>query len=163
MASAEPVLEPGERVVFRTGLHPVALSGAVGFAAFSLLVATLLVVNNDLPPATDLRIVVVGLLVAASGFVRPGLRLRHTRLVVTDRRLLAAWGAFRRRSAAIELSPDAVAGERTRRWVDAGTVAAMSGDDVLSWAPVARPEALAAAAQSQARRGARGRDRRPGA
>jgi hypothetical protein len=158
MASAEPVLEPGEHVVFRTALHPIALSGAVSFAAFSLLVATLLVVNNDLPPRTNLEIVVVGLLAAASGFVRPGLRVRHTRFVVTERRFLASWGAFRRRAVAVDLAPDVVAAERTRRWVDAGTVAVASGDEVYSWAPVARPEELVEAAQP--RRGGRARDRR---
>jgi hypothetical protein len=154
--SEGPRLEPGEREVFRTGMHPVALGGAAGFAAFTLLVAALLVVNNDLPTRTDAWIVVVGFCIAACGFIRPGLRVLRTRFVVTDRRVLVRWGALGQHDLAVELEPDVVFGERTRRWSDAGTVAVAAGDDVRTWTPVAQPEALVAAVRAQARR-----ERRP--
>jgi hypothetical protein len=162
MPSREPLLEPGERVVFRTGLHPASLSGAVSLAVFAAVVAALLIAHNDLARATEWQIIGVAAVVAVLGFVRPLLRLARTHFVVTERRLLVSWGLLRPRVAAAGVAPDVMAAERTRRWVDAGTVAVDLGGDVHTWTPVARPEALAAAVREQARRAGRPRDRKSG-
>ena len=53
MGRAEDWLEPGERVMFRTGLHPMAFGGALSLMLFVALVVALLIRHNDLPPATE--------------------------------------------------------------------------------------------------------------
>src|SRR2546428_363530 len=52
-------LGPQERVVFRTRLHPIVFSNAVGFAAFVIFAATMVILHNDLAPAT-VRLVSLG-------------------------------------------------------------------------------------------------------
>src|SRR5262249_57702451 len=81
MGSAEDWLEPGERVMFRTGLHPMAFAGALSLALFVALVVLLLIRHNDLPPATEAQIVVVGALGALVGSGPALLRWRHTVLL----------------------------------------------------------------------------------
>jgi len=93
MSSVDPAVAPGERVVVRTGLHPMAFAGAWGMALFVALVVTLLILHNDLPLRTDLRIAFGGVLVAALGALPSWLRWRNTSVVVTDRRILAQAGA----------------------------------------------------------------------
>lgn len=93
MSSVDPAVAPDERVVVRTGLHPMAFSGAWGMALFVALVVVLLIRHNELPLATDVRIALVGALVAALGALPSWLRWRNTGVVVTDRRILATAGA----------------------------------------------------------------------
>src|SRR5262245_44830971 len=100
MASVDSQLESGERVLFRTGSHPLAFSGAATMALFVALVVALLILHNELPPATQLRIALSGLLVALVGAIPSALRWRNTALAVTDRRILTTAGSLRRRDLA---------------------------------------------------------------
>lgn len=147
MTPVDALLEPGERVLARAGLHPVSLTGAAGFAAFTLLVTTLLIVNNDLPASSDLRILLGGLLVVALGFVRPLLRLSRTAFAVTDRRFLVRAGAVRLETLAIPLEGAQLAVERPHRLADAATLVVRVGDGFRAWGHVADAAALASAAR----------------
>src|SRR5262249_56098172 len=97
--------DPGEGVLFETRQHPMAFSGAAGMALCVVLVVFLLIRHNDLPPATEAQIAVVGLLVGLAAALPALLRWRHTTLALTDRRLLVSAGGFRRRELAIPLGP----------------------------------------------------------
>jgi hypothetical protein len=92
MSADQPQLEPGERVVVRTGLHPMSFVGALTTAAFIGLVVALLILHNDLPVRTDLQIALAGLLLAGLCALPSMLRWRRTAVTVTDRRVLAAGG-----------------------------------------------------------------------
>jgi len=92
MGSLDRYLDADERIVFRTRLHPVVFTGAVGFAAFVIGVAALVVVRNPLAPGTARTLVWGALAVAAGGFVMPVLRWRRTEFAVTPRRLLVTVG-----------------------------------------------------------------------
>lgn len=151
------LLEPSERVMASGRLHPLALLGAVGFAAFVLTVTALLVINNELGVATEARIVAGGMAVAASGFVRPVLRLRRSVFLVTDRRFIARWGAIRVQTLALPLEAVQVGAERPRRFGDAATLVVSAGGGVRAWANVAGAARLAAAARSTLRRERRAR------
>ena len=160
MGRAEDWLDPGERVVFRTGLHPMAFAGALSLALFVALVVVLLIRHNDLPPATEAQIVVAGVLVALLGSVPALLRWRHTTLVVTDRRLLVRSGTYRPYILATPLAPGIVEQESgvTGRMLDHGTVTVMGTDgQVTGVAHVARARELVEVARAQARRSATAR------
>src|SRR5262245_65976036 len=85
MGAIDAQLEPDERVLFRTGLHPMAFTGAVTLALFVALVVILLIRHNDLPPRTEIQIVLVGLGVEVLGAVSSLLYLQRTRLVGAGR------------------------------------------------------------------------------
>jgi len=157
MQGAEAHLEPGERVLFRTGLHPVAFSGAVGMALSVALVVLLLIRHNDLPVATELQIALVGGLVALFGAVPAFLRWRRTALLLTERRLLVTAGAFRRRELALPL-PAVVEQEPglSGKLLDHGTVVMTAPDGHLSSvAHVAHAHELVERTRTQARRAPR--------
>ena len=75
--------------------HPVVFSGAIGFTTFVALVVTLLIRHNDLPTATDWRIVGWGMATALAGWVFPVLRWRHTWIELDGDRLRWATGLWR--------------------------------------------------------------------
>ena len=158
MRGAEVQLEPGERVLFETRQHPMAFSGAAGMALCVALVVFLLIRHNDLPPATEAQIAVVGLLVALAAALPALLRWRHTAVVLTDRRLLVSAGAFRRREMAIPLGPAVFEQEPglTGKLLDHGTVFIEGPDGQLSSvAHVARASDLVEQVRVQARRASR--------
>ena len=160
MGRAEDWLEPEERVMFRTGLHPMAFAGALSLALFVALVVVLLIRHNDLPPATEAQIVVVGALVALLGSVPALLRWRHTALFVTDRRLLVRSGTYRQHMLATPLAPGIVEQESgaTGRMLDHGTVTVVGPDgQMIGVAHVARARELVEVARAQARRSATAR------
>ena len=160
MGRAEDWLEPGERVMFRTGLHPMAFAGALSLGLFVALVVVLLIRHNDLPPATEAQIVVAGVLVVLLGSVPALLRWRHTALLVTDRRLLVRSGTYRQHLLATPLAPGIVEQESgaTGRMLDHGTVTVMGPDGQLTGvAHVARARELVEMARAQARRSATAR------
>ncbi|HKA28714.1 MAG TPA: PH domain-containing protein [Candidatus Binatia bacterium] len=151
-------LEPGERVLFETRQHPMAFSGAAGMALCVVLVVFLLIRHNDLPPATEAQIAVVGLLVGLAAALPALLRWRHTTLALTDRRLLVSAGGFRRRELAIPLGPAVLEQEPglTGKLLDHGTVFMESPDGQLSSVShVAHARALVEQARAQARRSSR--------
>jgi membrane protein YdbS with pleckstrin-like domain len=155
MPGAEAQLEPGERVLFRTGLHPVAFSGAAGMALSVALVVFLLIRHNDLPPVTELQIAIAGGLVAVVAAIPALLRWRHTVLLLTERRLLVSAGAFRRREIAIPLGPAVLEQEAglSGKLLDHGTVVMTTPDGNLSSvAHVAHARELVGLARAQARR-----------
>ena len=160
MGRAEDWLEPGERAMFRTGLHPMAFAGVLSLALFVALVVVLLIRHNDLPPATEAQIVVVGALVALLGSVPALLRWRHTALFVTDRRLLVRSGTYRQHMLATPLAPGIVEQESgaTGRMLDHGTVTVVGPDgQMIGVAHVARARELVEVARAQARRSATAR------
>ena len=160
MGRAEDWLEPGERVMFRTGLHPMAFGGALSLALFVTLVVALLIRHNDLPPATEAQIVVAGVLVALLGSLPALLRWQHTALLVTERRLLVRSGTYRQHTLVSPLAPGVVEQEGgvTGRMLDHGTVTVMGPDgQVTGVAHVARARELVEMARAQARRSATAR------
>jgi hypothetical protein len=155
MGPIDSQLEPDERVLFRTGLHPMALSGAVTLALFVALVVALLIRHNDLPTPTNIRIVLAGMAVAALGALPSALRWRNTELAVTDRRVLVSAGGLRRRRLAVALGPAAVEqeGGLTGGMLDHGTVTIAAPDGrSSSIGHVARARELVEVARAQARR-----------
>jgi Bacterial PH domain len=161
MASVESQLEPEERVLFRTGLHPLAFTGAVTLGLFVALVVALLIRHNDLPPRTDLQIALVGAAVAVLGALPAALRWRNTALAVTDRRVLVSAGGLRRRRLEVPLGPAAIEqeGGLTGSLFDHGTVTFCGPDGRMSSiGHVARARELVEVARAQAcrttRRGA---------
>ena len=158
MGSIDSQLEPEERVLFRTGLHPMAFSGAVTLALFVALVVALLIRHNDLPPRTELQIALAGAALAVLGALPSALRWRNTELAVTDRRLVVSAGGLRRRRLAVPLSPAAVEQEAglTGGVLDHGTVMiAGPGGLSSSVGHVARARELVEVARAQARRNPR--------
>ena len=136
MGRAEDWLEPGERVMFRTGLHPMAFGGALSLALFVALVVALL---GSLPAL---------------------LRWQHTALLVTERRLLVRAGTYRPHTLVAPLAPGIVEQEGgvTGRMLDHGTVTVMGPDgQVTGVAHVARARELVEMARAQARRSATAR------
>jgi len=113
MGSLDRHLDADERIVFRTRLHPVVFTGAVGFAAFVIGVAALVVVRNPLAPGTARTLLLGGLAVAAGGFVMPVLRWRRTEFAVTPRRLLATVGLLPARVVELRHGEAAVEVEQT--------------------------------------------------
>jgi hypothetical protein len=151
MPSVERLLAPGERVVFRTRLHPVVLGGGLSTAAFILLVVVLLIRHNDLPPATEAQIALVGLGSMVLALARPVLRWRRTAFLVTDQRLLVQAGAFRPGTLEVPLDrPDVLAADGGRSY---GTLNVASSDG-RGWrfTHVAAADQLAAAARTPSRR-----------
>jgi len=147
--------EPGEREVFRTGLHPMALSGALGLALFTALVVALLILHNDLPRRTEVQIAGVGVLVAALGSLPALLRWHRTAIVLTDRRLLVSAGAWRRRDLTLPLGEVVLAQDAglTGRLLDHGTVSITGpGGIASSIGHVAHARELVGVADAQARR-----------
>ena len=95
MSYVDRQLGPGERVVFRTRLHPVIFGNALGFAAFVIFAATMIILHNELAPST-VRLVCLGAAaVAALGFVAPAVTWRTSEFALTDRRLVIKEGVFR--------------------------------------------------------------------
>jgi hypothetical protein len=160
MGRVEDRLDPGEQVIFRTGLHPMNFGGALSLALFVALVVVLLIRHNDLPRATEVQIALVGTLVAAQAFVRGLLRWRHTAFLLTERRLLVRSGTYRQHMLALPLAPGVIEQEGgiTSRVLDHGTVTVTGPDgQPASVAHVARARELVEAAGTQARRASAGR------
>lgn len=152
MPSVERLLAPGERVVFRTRLHPLVLGGGLSTAAFILLVVVLLVRHNDLPDATEAQIVLVGLGLMILALLRPFLRWRRTVFMVTDHRLLVEAGALRPATLEVPLDrPDVLSSDGGRSH---GTLTVTAADG-RGWrfTHVAAADQLVAAARTPGRRG----------
>jgi PH (Pleckstrin Homology) domain-containing protein len=148
----------GESAV-RTRPHVVYFSGALGFAAFVALVVTLLIAHNDLPAATDWRIVGWGVLATAAGFVGPLLRWTRTWIELDQQGLRCRSGLLRRRSLALDFDRmRALTVEQSflGRWLGYGHVRVVDdagGDYVLP--PVAALEPFRSAAARVGRRARR--------
>jgi hypothetical protein len=88
----------GVAAAARLRVHPhvVYFAGAASWAAFVALVVTLLIRHNDLPAATDWRIVGGGALVALAGAIGPGLRWARTWIEIDSTRAHYSGGLLRR-------------------------------------------------------------------
>ena len=150
---------PGESSSLRTRPHLVFFAGAVGFVAFVALVVALLIRHNDLPPATEWRVVGWGILVGASGFIGPVLRWARTWIELDQRGLRCRSGLIRRRSLALDfdrMRAMSVEQSLLGRWLGYGFVRVVDhagGDYVLP--PVAALEPFRAAAARVGRRSRR--------
>jgi hypothetical protein len=154
MGRGEAQLGPGEQVLFRTRLHPMAFSGAAGLAASVLVIVVLLIRHNDLPFRTEAEIALVGLLVAVVGAIPATLRWLRTRLVLTNQRVLLTAGGFRTRHAEAPLAAGVVEQEAglTGRLFDHGTITIVRPEGLTSIGHVAHARELAELARTQARR-----------
>lgn len=83
--------------------HWIQFSGAASFATFVALVGALLIRHNDLPRATDGRILAWCTLIAALGFVGPVVRWSRTRIEVADGVARCSLGVVRRWEIAVDL------------------------------------------------------------
>jgi hypothetical protein len=146
VGGAERPAEPGEEVLFRARLHPVALAGTLGFAAFVVGVTALIVLRNELPAATVVRLWTVAALVVVAASLPPFLRWRTTELAVTSRRVVAGVRVLRRRTVEVPLRDlEAVAVDQTLggRLLGYGTVHLLGrGGTVESFPRVAAAERL---------------------
>src|SRR5262245_47489888 len=108
MGSLDRTLDPDEQVVFRTRLHPVVFSGAIGFAAFAVGVAILVIVRNPLEPDTVRTLLEAALALAVAGFVAPFLRWRLAEVAGTSRRVLVSQGLLTARTVEFPHGEEAV-------------------------------------------------------
>ena len=158
MGSVDCLLASEERVLFRTRLHPVVYAGAASFSGFVALVVTLLIRHNDLAAATDVRIAVVGTVLAAASLVPTALRRWRSAFLVTDRRVLISGGLLVARTLEGPLTDLEVATGRWGRLLGYGTVVIVGSDgSVTTLARVARSAEMVEAARAQARRPVSGR------
>ena len=126
MQAAETGRHTGEKPVFRTRLHPITLTEGALFAALALVAAALVIRHNDLAVATNVRVALGGVAVAALS-ICPGLwRWWSAELIVTGKRLTGKLGGFLRPHAVdVPLAAiQTVTVEQTRlgRWLGYGTV-----------------------------------------
>jgi uncharacterized membrane protein YdbT with pleckstrin-like domain len=87
----------------RTHPHVVHFSGAASWAAFVAFVATLLIRHNDLPAATDWKIVGGAVLVALAGAIGPWLRWTRTWIEIDPTRARYTGGLLRRTTVDVGL------------------------------------------------------------
>lgn len=80
----------------RTHPHVVHFAGAACWTAFVALVVTLLIRHNDLPAATDWKIVGGGALAALAGAIGPALRWLRTEIELDPGRARYRGGLVRR-------------------------------------------------------------------
>jgi len=156
-------LVPGERVVFRTRLHPVMFSGTVFFALCVVGVAALIVHRNTLAPETMRLLWLAALGTIIVSFVSPYLRWRTSEFAVTTRRVLVKVGLVSIHTVELQLPKVEEVGVDhpfTGRLLGYGTLRlARKGDTVEIFPRVARAEAVREAVVSQFEGGAAARGR----
>lgn len=149
MASQEESRAASEPVLFRTGLHPMSMASALSLAAFIGFVGALIILHNDLPLGTDLRIALGCLALAAAALLGPVRRLRRSAIAVTPGRLELRLGTWRPRTTDIPVRDirawDVTTGRLGRR-LDFGTLQVAGTDDTFVVVHHVRaPQALRAA------------------
>ena len=92
MGYIEKHLAPGERVVFRTRLHPVIFAGTAAFAAFVVGVVGLIVSRNELTARTVALLWLAGVIIAIGSLLPLYVRWQTSEFAVTDRRVLVKVG-----------------------------------------------------------------------
>lgn len=161
MSYVDRNLAPDERVVYRTRYHPILFGGAVWFGVVVLAIVALIVHRNDLPVETVRLMWLVGVVVAASGFVTPFVRWRTSEFAVTTARVIAKTGLLSLHTVELLLSEvEAIAVDQSLagRLLGYGTLRVVgTGGTDESFARVANPEALRATVLQQVPRGGRRR------
>jgi len=104
MSALDPYFASGERILYRTRLHPVVFVGAAVGAATTLAIVALIVHRNPLPPATISRLWLAGTAVAVASFVSPFVRWRRAEFAVTGDRVLLRSGFVRVRVVEVPLA-----------------------------------------------------------
>jgi uncharacterized membrane protein YdbT with pleckstrin-like domain len=126
MSSLEQTLAPGERVLYRTGLHWILYTAAFGPAGVVVggAIASSLIPDG---PVRSTMLVMATVALAAGLFQLLAIwaRIRATTIIVTNRRVIYASGVLSRRS--IEMNRDKVESvvidqSLTGRLLDFGTV-----------------------------------------
>ena len=107
MSDVEQKLAPGERVLYRTGLHWILYTAAFGPAGVALGggIASSLIPDGPMRSA----LLLVATLALAAGLIQlltTWAQIRGTEIVVTDQRVIYASGVLSRRS--IEMNRDKV-------------------------------------------------------
>jgi hypothetical protein len=155
MAYVDSQLGPGEQVLFRTRLHPVVLAGTVGFSAFVVGCAALIIARNELAPATVRWLCLAAAAIVLASALPPVLRWWRSEFAVTNRRLLARVGLYRVHCVEVPApTGDAIGVEQTLpgRLLDYGTVRlGRSGSGSEVFVRVARAQALREAVVQQGR------------
>jgi uncharacterized membrane protein YdbT with pleckstrin-like domain len=120
------MLAPGERVLYRTGLHWILYTSAIGPAGVTIggALASSLIPNGPVRSAL-LAMAAIALAAAFFQILAIWAQIRATRILVTNRRVIYASGVLSRRS--IEMNRDKVESvvidqSLTGRLLDFGTV-----------------------------------------
>jgi hypothetical protein len=146
MGRLDGQLEGGERVLFRTRLHPVVFGGTLFFSGCVAGVAALIVARNALADRTIMLLWLGAAAVVGLSWVSPLLRWRAAEFAATSRRLLVTAGGLRMR--VFEVSGAAAQALEVRstmggRWLGYGTVRFVGEDGSLHEFPrVARADEL---------------------
>jgi len=163
MAYVDTHLEAGERVLFRTRLHPVVFGGTAVFSACVLGAAGLIVTRNELAGRTVALLWMAAAAIVAGAWVSPIVRWRSAEFAATSRRLLVAMGMLRVRTIDVpNPEPKAVEVEQNvwGRWLGYGTLEVIDEDGVLHAFPrVARADVLRDAVRRHVGAGPRARAR----
>ena len=163
MAYVDTHLEAGERVLFRTRLHPVVFAGTAVFSACVVGAAALIVARNELAGRTIGLLWLSAAAVVAGSWVSPLLRWRTSEFAATSRRLRVTIGMLHIRAIDVtDPEPKAIEVEQSRwgRWLDYGTLEVIDDGGVLHVFPrVSRADALRDAVRRQATAASRARAR----
>ncbi|MFN8545770.1 MAG: PH domain-containing protein [Candidatus Binatia bacterium] len=143
MSYVDRHLGPGERVEFRTRLHPVLFTGTVGFGLAVAAAVVLVVQRNELGLEAVLRLVGGGIAATALSVVGPYVRWRTSEFAVTDRRVLVKLGFLSVRTVDLLVGKvEAVSVDQTPlgRLLGFGTVQITgTGGTIEAFSHVARP------------------------
>ena len=127
-------LDAGERVLFRTRLHPVVFGGTVMFSLCVFGAAALIVARNDLAPATVRLLWLGAAFTVVVSWVPPLVRWWTCEFAATTRRLLVKMGLVRVRIVEVSAThPESVEVEETvcGRWLGYGTLRLVGDENVL--------------------------------
>src|SRR3989475_10797297 len=154
MGYIEKHLAPGERVVFRTRLHPVIFAGTAAFAAFVVGVVGLIVSRNELTARTVALLWLAGVIIAIGSLLPLYVRWQTSGFAVTDRRGLVKVGLLSVHTVELLLpKAEAIGVDQTirGRLLGYGTLRIVgTGGPGEAFARVAQPQALREAVVSQA-------------
>src|SRR3989449_6416730 len=155
MGYIEKHLAPGERVVFRTRLHPVIFAGTAAFAAFVLGVVGLIVSRNELTARTVALLWLAGVIIVIGSLLPLYVRWQTSEFAVTDRRVLVKVGLLSVHTLELLLPKvEAIGVDQTigRRLLGYGTLRIVGpGRTAETFARVAQPQALREAVGRAAR------------
>ena len=110
----------------------MSVASALGLAGFVAFVGALIIRHNDLQAATDARIALVCIALAAATLAGPLRRLRRSVITVTPGHLLLELGTWRPQVTSIPVreirSVDVRSGALATR-LDSGTIHVVAGED----------------------------------
>ena len=156
MSYVDKHLVPGEKVVFRTRLHPIVFGSSAFFAVCVLGIAALVVTRNALPRETVGILWLAAVVIAIVSLAPSWLRWRTSEFVVTDQRVLVKIGLLAVHTLEILLAKvEAIGVDQplAGRLLGYGTLRIVgTGGTVEEFERVARPDGLREAVVRQAPR-----------